>query len=393
MSMYVPKSEEHKHHLIMEVARARNESPNDVHIKLLTFGHLFGNDVARTAAMAYVRSGKACLSAEGIKSLVFMSGKMLYIRYIEQSAERCIIEVKRVDFPSDIPPQRFEYTWEDAVRAGNSNQLNYKKMPAAMLTARCFGKMARDFFSDVVAGYYSVDEMMDNENMNDHERAMISAQSMGEEINLSTRPQPQRHTSRPPQAQPVPQPQPVPQAQPAPQQTAVEITNNNSIPAKPKSKPVEQVHTHRATPSSLDSFKSVPQLMEWCEWNFIPLDEANEVALAHNAHFDQMTEFQRSEFFYTWILQGTLRKSKLKPDWWRNTSEAKPIFNALRQEFPAISDLDDRLIGKSLGRADFWEAAKVSAHFTDGRLQEAKRVLSKVLNEPDINAASYLCSM
>ena len=385
--MYVPMNEEHKHRLIMEVAQARKENPNDVHIKLLSFGHLFGNDVARTAAMAYVRSNKACLSAEGIKSLVFMSGKMLYIRYVEQSAERCIIEVKRADFPSDIPPQRFEYTWEDAVRAGNSNQLNYKKMPAAMLTARCWVKMARDFFSDVVAGYYSVDEMMDNENMNDHERAMISAQSMGEEINLSTRPQPQRHTSRPPQAQPAPQPQP------APQQTAVEITNDNSIPAKPKSKPVEQIHTHRATPSSLDSFKSVPQLMEWCEWNFIPLDEANQVALAHNAHFDQMTEFQRSEFFYSWILQGTLRKANLKADWWRNTSEAKPVFNALRQEFPAISDLSDRLIGKSLGRADFWEAAKVSAHFTDGKLQEAKRVLSKVLNEPDINAASYLCSM
>ena len=387
MSMYVPMNEEHKHRLIMEVAQARKENPSDVHIKLLSFGHLFGNDVARTAAMAYVRSNKACLSAEGIKSLVFMSGKMLYIRYIEQSAERCIIEVKRADFPSDIPPQRFEYTWEDAVRAGNSNQLNYKKMPAAMLTARCWVKMARDFFSDVVAGYYSVDEMMDNENMNDHERAMISAQSMGEEINLSTRPQPQRHTSRPPQAQPAPQPQP------APQQTAVEITNDNSIPAKPKSKPVEQIHTHRATPSSLDSFKSVPQLMEWCEWNFIPLDEANQVALAHNAHFDKMTEFQRSEFFYSWILQGTLRKANLKADWWRNTSEAKPVFNALRQEFPAISDLSDRLIGKSLGRADFWEAAKVSAHFTDGKLQEAKRVLSKVLNEPDINAASYLCSM
>ena len=385
MSMYVPKSEEHKHHLIMEVAQARNENPNDVHIKLLTFGRLFGNDVARTAAMAYVRNKKACLSAEGIKSLVFMSGKMLYIRYVEQSAERCIIEVKRADFPDDIPPQRFEYTFEDAVRAGNSNQLNYKKMPAAMLTARCWVKMARDFFSDVVAGYYSVDEMMDNENMNDHERAMISAQSMGEEINLSTRPQPQRHTSRPPQVQPVPQAQPAPQS--------VEITNQNSIPAKPKSQPAEQVYTQRSTPSSLDSFKGVPQLMEWCEFNFISLDEVNEVALTHNAHFDQMTEFQRSEFFYSWILQGTLRHSKLKPDWWRNTSEAKPIFNALREEFPAISDLDDRLIGKSLGRADFWEAAKVSAHFTDGKLQEAKRVISKLINDPDINAASYLCSM
>ena len=74
------------------------------------------------------------------------SGKLLWFRYIEQSAERCIIEVKRSDFPSDVPPQRFEYTWEDAVRAGNSRQANYIKMPSAMLTARCWSKMARDYF-------------------------------------------------------------------------------------------------------------------------------------------------------------------------------------------------------------------------------------------------------
>ena len=379
MSMYVPMNEEHKHHLIMEVAQARKENPSDVHIKLLSFGHLFGNDVARTAAMAYVRSNKACLSAEGIKSLVFKSGKMLYIRYIEQSAERCIIEVKRCDFPSDIPPQRFEYTWEDAVKAGNSNQLNYKKMPAAMLTARCWVKMARDFFSDVVAGYYSVDEMMDNENMNDHERAIISAQSMGEDINLSSRPQPQ---SAPPQSR-APQPQP----------NEVEITNQNSIPARPKSKPVEQLHTHRATPSSMDAFKSIDNLIQSCEFNFIPLEEANKVALDHNAHLDQMNESERSEFFYTWMLQSTLRKSGLKPGWWRNTSEAKPVFNALRQEFPALGDIADNLVGKSLGRADFWEAAKVSAHFDGDKLTEAKRVLKHLINNPDIEAASYLCSM
>lgn len=349
MDNYTPTNAQHRQQLIIEVAQARNENANDVHIKYLTFGHLFHYDVARTAAMTYVRSGKACLAAEGIKSLVFRSGKMLYIRYIEQSSERCIIEVKRTDFPSDVPAQRFEYSFEDAIRAGNSNQLNYKKIPSAMLTARCFVKMARDYFSDVVAGYYSVDEMMDNENMNDHERAQIAAQSLGEEINLSSPP----------------------------------------MERKPPSEKVK----HKDLPSSLDAFKSVKNMMDWCEWNHISIDEVNQKALDHSVHLDKMTEYERSNFFYTWILQACLRRSKLGSDWWRNTSETQHVFAQLRDEFPALNQLDDRMIGKSLGRGDFWEAAKVSAHFTGEKLEEAQRVLKKVLNTPDANAASYLCSM
>ena len=392
--MYIPKNEEHKRQLIMEVAQARRESPDNVFTKFVSFGRLYGFDVARTAAMTYVskRGGKACLSAEGMKSLVFQSGKLLYIRYIEQSAERCIIEVKRTDFPSDLPPQRFEYNWQDAVMAGNADQLNYKKIPSAMLTARCWVKMARDYFSDVVAGIYSIDEIMDNENMDDQERALIAAESMGEVINLSSRPQ----TQRPPQPSRQPQPQRAPQPTPAPQpEISVE---DQSIRVKPFADDVPPV-THRSKPTPLNAFESVDDMLNSAvKFNHLDVSEVNAACLRHSANVDKMDEDERVEFFYRWLLSSTLRNSDIMDkDWWRNTSEHKGTFKALREEFPALSEIRDADIGKSLGRRDFWEAAKVSAHFVDGNLEHARVTLKQLLLSPETgntsSAADYLASL
>ena len=408
--MYVPKSEEHKHRLIMEVAQARNENPNDVHIKLLTFGHLFKNDVARTAAMAYVRSGKACLSAEGIKSLVFKSGKMLYIRYIEQSAERCIIEVKRADFPSDIPPQRFEYTWEDAVRAGNSTQLNYKKMPAAMLTARCWMKMARDYFSDVVAGYYSVDELMDNENMNDHERAMISAQSMGEDINLSTRPQPQRHTSRRPQAQPAPQPQPAPKhieidqsinSLPEKQSMSVSQTPSfqtqaewddyiarNPLPSPPmptgrKRRPDDPV-VYAPTPmNGFDNFQKVEST-----YKNIGLDihDAVNSMAQRGLEAQELSTEDHKAFFYRWAFSQVIRENEaLEDQWWQRRTAYSHVFNAIQVEFKLLASVDHSDIVRALVEvnAAFFELCRVAAYIKEGGALwlHAQNVLKNIINK------------
>ena len=393
--MYIPKNEEHKRQLIIEVAQARRESPDNVFTKFVSFGHLYGFDVARTAAMTYVskRGNKACLSAEGIKSLVFQSGKLLYIRYIEQSAERCIIEVKRTDFPSDLPPQRFEYNWQDAVMAGNADQLNYKKMPSAMLTARCWVKMARDYFSDVVAGFYSIDEIMDNENMDDQERALIAAESMGEVINLSSRPQ----TQRPPQPSRQPQPQRAPQPTPAPQPAPEISVEDQSIRVKPFSDDVPP-ETHRAKVTPMNAFESVSDMLNGAiKFNRLSVDEVNAACLRHNAHIDQMSEQERCDFFYKWLLCSALRNSEITDDqWWRNTSMHKKTFAAMRAEFPALAEIRDADIGKNLGRRDFWECAKVSAHFTGHNLERAKATLKTLVSKPDhvsSNEASYLASL
>ena len=390
--MYIPKNEDHKRHLIMEVAQARRESPDNVHTKFVSFGHLYGFDVARTAAMTYVgqRGGKACLSAEGIKSLVFQSGKLLYIRYIEQSAERCIIEVKRTDFPSDLPPQRFEYNWQDAVMAGNANQLNYKKMPSAMLTARCWVKMARDYFSDVVAGFYSIDEIMDGEVMDDQERAMIAAESMGEVINLSSSPQ----TQRPPQPSRQPQPQRAPQPTPAPQpEISVE---DQSISVKPQRERVPPV-THCSRPTPLNGFETIDNLKNTCLFNKISLHEANECNLRLGARLDHMSESERIEYFYRWLLSTTLRNSKLTDqEWWRDSSNHRHIFAQLREEFPILEQVSESDIGKSLGRRDFWEAVKVTVHMPEDKLRIAyNSIESLTRNSEDgtTSTADYLASL
>ena len=392
--MYIPRNEDHKRHLIMEVAQARRESPDNVHTKFVSFGHLYGFDVARTAAMTYVsyKGGKACLSAEGIKSLVFQSGKLLYIRYIEQSAERCIIEVKRTDFPSDLPPQRFEYNWQDATIAGNTNPLNYKKMPSAMLTARCWVKMARDYFSDVVAGFYSIDEIMDNENMDDRERAMIAAESMGEDINLSSRPQ----TQRPPQPSHQPQPQRAPQPTPPPQPQPEISVEDQSIRVKPHRDRVPPV-THCSRPTPINGFETINNMKDTCVFNKLDLHEVNECNSRLGVRLDHMSEAQRIEHFYKWLLSSTLRNSTLTDEgWWRDSSNHRHIFAQLREEFPILENISDSNIGKSLGRRDFWEAVKVTVHMSEDQLRIAYNSIESLTRNSETgttSTAAYLASL
>ena len=74
----------------------------------------------------------------------------------------------------------------------------------------------------------------------------------------------------------------------------------------------------------------------------------------------------------------------------------KRTFAAMREEFPALAEIRDADIGKNLGCRDFWECAKVSAHFTGHNLERAKTTLKKLVSSPDFtssNEASYLASL
>ena len=93
MKLYTPKNKEERNSMIMEVAQATNTNPDDIFKKYVSFGGLFAGDIARTAALTYIQNDKPCLTADGMFSLVIQSGKMAWFRYIEQSAERCIMEV------------------------------------------------------------------------------------------------------------------------------------------------------------------------------------------------------------------------------------------------------------------------------------------------------------
>jgi len=364
ISMYVPKTMAELHDIALSVAQAHNEHPQKIISKFMAFGHMYGHDVARTAMLTYMRGNSPCLKAEGLKCAVLASGKLLWFRYIEQSAERCIIEVKRSDFPSDVPPQRFEYTWEDAVRAGNSRQANYIKMPAAMLTARCWSKMARDYFPDVVGGFYSIEEMMDNENMNDDERAMISAQSMGEEINLSTRPQPQ--SAPPPTAQP--QPQPVPQ--PAPQHIEIDQSIN--------SLPVPQMPTgrkHRAddpiayAPTPSTGFNDLVKLEATYKNIGLQVVEAAKSMSDRGLDANVLSPEDHKTFFYRWAFSEVVRENNaLEDEWWQRRTSYSHVFNEIQLEFKLLSSVDHSDIVRAFVEVNdaFFELCRVAAYIKEG---------------------------
>ena len=354
ISMYVPKTMAELNDIALSVAQAHNEHPQKVISKFMAFGHMYGHDVARTAMLTYMRGNSPCLKAEGLKCAVLASGKLLWFRYIEQSAERCIIEVKRADFPSDVPPQRFEYTWEDAVRAGNSRQANYIKMPAAMLTARCWSKMARDYFPDVVGGFYSIEEIMDNENMNDHERAMISAQSMGEEINLSTRPAPQ----------PAQAPQPAPQH--------IEIDQSiNSLPAPPmptgRKRRDDDPVVYAPTPANgFDNFAKVEATYKNIGLNI--QDAVNSMA-QRGLEAQELSPDDHKAFFYRWAFSQVIRENNaLEDQWWQRRTAYSHVFNQIQLEFKLLASIDHSDIVRALVEVNdaFFELCRVAAYIQEG---------------------------
>jgi predicted Fe-S protein YdhL (DUF1289 family) len=107
--------------------------------------------------------------AEQMRALVLSKGH--HFRTVERTAERCIVEVKRLGTPGE--PVRYEFTIEQAVRAGyvkgkgpNSNTKGgndkYNSDPATMLYARATGIACKSEFPDVIRGM-AVAEIADDE--------------------------------------------------------------------------------------------------------------------------------------------------------------------------------------------------------------------------------------
>ncbi len=377
--------------LAMLLSNGDQRKAHDYVLLYSAFGHHFGYDMGRTITQGYVLKGKPTLNADAMAGICRRSGLCRFIRVLEWTHETCTIEMARTDEPPEIT-HIYTFNMQMAQQQGLTRQQNWSRMPMQMLRARALTMGLRATFPDCVSGIYSVDEIADNTSMNDQERSMIIAQSMGEDINLSSRPQ----TQRPPQPSRQPQPQRAPQPTPAPQpEISVE---DQSIQVKPFSDDVPPV-THRAKVTPMNAFESVEDMLNSAiKFNKLSVDEVNAACLRHNAHIDQMSETERRDFFYKWLLCSALRNSELTDDeWWRNTSMHKKTFASIRAEFPALAEVRDADIGKNLGRRDFWECAKVSAHFTNGgALERAKASIKKLVANPDFVAsgeASYLASL
>ena len=183
---------------------------------------------------------------------------------------------------------------------------------------------------------------MDNENMNDDERAMISAQSMGEEISLSTRPQPQSAPQPTAQPQPMPQPSTQPRPQPAPQH--IEIDQSiNSLPVPPM--PTGRKHraddpiAYAPTPST--GFDDLVKLEATYKNIGLQVVEAAKSMSNHGLDANELSPEDHKTFFYRWAFSEVVRENNaLEDEWWQRRTSYSHVFNEIQLEFKILASID-----------------------------------------------------
>jgi hypothetical protein len=106
----------------------------------------------------HVIEGKPVMSADGMVALALGSGKAVYFRSVEESAEIAIWETFRVGAEK---PQRCTWTKQMAKDAGLSTKDNWRLYPRAMLAARAKAELARNVYPDVLAGCAATEEVGD----------------------------------------------------------------------------------------------------------------------------------------------------------------------------------------------------------------------------------------
>lgn len=101
-----------------------------------------------------VIQGKPTLDAQALKAIAIAHGGQF--RTIEWTADKCTIEGKRGDWV-----ETNTFSMGDATLQGLAGKDNWKRMPKAMLYARCVSVLIRNMFADVIGGLYGREEMED----------------------------------------------------------------------------------------------------------------------------------------------------------------------------------------------------------------------------------------
>jgi len=345
MSIYTPKNIQEAIDIASLLTNNQKEAQELIQCHA-AFGDHFGGDLGKIMTQSYNLKGKPALNADALAGICRRSGLVRFIQVVEWTTELCAIKVARNDEPEEIV-HAFTYTMEMAKQQGLTRNRNWQAMPLQMLHKRCLNMALRATFPDACAGIYSADEIADNMPMSDDERTRITVQAIGEELGTH-HPQPQRapQQSRAPQPQRAPQQSRPPQAQP-PKMRVGEVTPNLN-------------------------YNNPNNLRTACEFNEIPLSEANACMQRLSFHADKATPEERKQFFYEWLLSDTLRNSELKPNWWRNVGESKHIIAQLHQEFPCLAGLGGREIGQTLGDQFFWESVKIASCYSGDLLDTAR---------------------
>ena len=119
---------------------------------ILTAGVELGIGPATALRAIHIIEGRATLSAGIMVGLAMQAG--VAFEYQQQDATACRIKWTRGNSSGVVA-----FTMDDAKRAGLAEKPNWKKYPAAMLTARCQSMAARQSAPDRLAGLYAPEEL------------------------------------------------------------------------------------------------------------------------------------------------------------------------------------------------------------------------------------------
>lgn len=118
-------------------------------------GRELGLSPFRALSTMHIVEGRPTMSASLMVGLALSRFPDCTWEIVEHSAKRCAILAGR----PGREPVEFEFTWEDAERAGLTGRKNWRSYPKAMLLARCQTQAARAVFPDVLAGVSDPEEL------------------------------------------------------------------------------------------------------------------------------------------------------------------------------------------------------------------------------------------
>jgi hypothetical protein len=113
------------------------------------------------APMASLRSfsvinGKPVMSADAMVAVVLGSGKAEYFRRLGEGTDKSVTYVTK---RRGEPEQKCTWTIEMAKVAALHQKDNWRTFPRAMLASRAKSELARDVYSDILAGVFTADEV------------------------------------------------------------------------------------------------------------------------------------------------------------------------------------------------------------------------------------------
>ena len=401
--LFIPKTVEELWHYASILTNNDTRKAGELALCYSAFAHHFDFDLGRVSMNTHVIQGKPCLNADGLAAIARSSGLIRFMRFTVLTDERCVYEMARVDEPEDVV-HTYEYTIRDAEAAGHLNKAMWKKHRRSMIRVRALAGICRAVVPDAVSGVYSVDEMADSVNMSEQDRERITAQSIGEEVSRTPRPQRAPQPSRQPQPSRPPQPSAPVQPQPAPEPSVeahviqgrlsvsadhlndfLNMSDDEREELRTQALGEEVAQPSRAQPSRptpVRDFNSMRDLAKALDHHNIGKSEAIDVANRLLVDLEALSADQRRDFFYSWLICSTIRSSRLNPEWWRDMGTSKPIVKKIRDEFPALPlGADSRAVGKNLINPYFWESLSVSAHYEGEKLDQARQLMSEVISD------------